>query len=55
MRNISALNEVLDDRIDAWHAGTSNERLYEYIKMTKQEYAAWVEDSSKIPEGWEDR
>jgi hypothetical protein len=54
-RNIHELNEVLDDKIDEWHAGTTNIRLYEYIKMSKQEYSTWVQDHTKIPEGWENR
>lgn len=52
---IAELNEVIDDKIDAWHAGSSNDRLYTYIKMTKQEYSTWVQDHSKIPVGWENR
>ena len=54
-RNLADLNRALDNKIDEWHAGDSNTRLYDYIKMTKQEYSAWVEDSTKIPEGWENR
>lgn len=41
-----ALLEEIEDFIDEWHEGDSEEELYEFLGMTKQEYAIWVENDA---------
>jgi hypothetical protein len=38
-----SLLEDIDDYIDTWHEGDSEEPLYAFLGMTQEEYAAWVE------------
>ncbi len=40
----SALLEQVDDFIDQWHDGNSQTSLYEYLGLTRDEYAAFVEN-----------
>lgn len=42
MRRLS--EEELDERIDAWHNGDGDDlELHEYLGVSWQDYAAWVE------------
>ena len=36
-------NKEIDDLIDEWHEGDSDLELYEYLGMTFEEYAKFVE------------
>ena len=36
--------DAIDDAIHAWHVGDGEEPLHEFLGMTFEEYAAWVED-----------
>lgn len=39
----------IDDFIDQWHDYPNETSLYEFLGMTKREYALWVVDSSVLP------
>lgn len=39
--------DILDE-IDAWHKDAKNVELHEYLGLTKEQYARWVEDPSSI-------
>ena len=41
--------EDIDDFIDAWHNGDSEEELYEYLGLTRDEYALYVEKPITLP------
>src|SRR5277367_3466909 len=34
--------EDINESIDAWHAGSGKEPIYDYLGMTEEEYAAWL-------------
>lgn len=42
------LLEEVDDFIDTWHDSDSSIPLYEYLGMTKKEYALFVEDENYL-------
>jgi len=45
----------IDDCIDLWHCGAAGDQpLHEYLGMTWEEYALWVE-TSQLPEHLKDR
>lgn len=41
----------IDDYIDAWHDGTAGgeQELHEFLGMSRQEYALWVERPEVLP------
>ncbi len=41
----------LDDLIDQWHDGDDPRPLHEFLGMTHDEYATWVEQRSGRPNG----
>lgn len=43
-----ALLEDIDDYIDEWHESDSQEEIYEFLGMTFDEYAIWVENDSML-------
>ena len=43
MRGEASADQI-DDYIDAWHRSRSKLLLPAYLGMTKEEYAAWLED-----------
>lgn len=51
--NLCARGELLlddiDDVIDRWHDSDSDDEIYEYLGMTKQEYRMWVHDPDILP------
>lgn len=44
-----SLPEDIDDYIDQWHEGDSEESLYDFLGMRRDEYAAWVEQPDVLP------
>ena len=44
-----ALLEDIDNYIDEWHEGDSNEPLHIFLGMSRDEYAAWVETPDILP------
>ncbi|MDI6791768.1 MAG: hypothetical protein QME81_02710 [bacterium] len=40
--------EQIDDFIDQWHDGDSEESLYEYLGLTRNEYAIFVENPNSL-------
>lgn len=38
-----AMPDDIDDFIDAWHASSEDIGLAEFLGMTEEEYAVWVE------------
>ena len=38
-----ALLEDIDNFVDAWHDNSLGMNIYDYLGMTRQEYALWVE------------
>lgn len=43
-----ALPEEIDDYIDAWHEGDSDESLHEYLGMSSEEYSLWIKNPNAI-------
>src|SRR5437868_12859853 len=39
----------IDDFIDRWHQDPQGKPLYEFLGMTRQEYALWVDECSVLP------
>ena len=49
-------NPNIDDFVDQWHQTDHEDGLLsEFLGLTIEEYAAWVQDSSKLPEILEDK
>jgi hypothetical protein len=45
------LSEALDDEIDEWHASSEGSpSLYQWLGMTREEYARWAENSKTLEE-----
>jgi len=36
--------EDINESIDAWHAGSGREPIFDYLGMTEEEYAFWLRD-----------
>lgn len=36
--------EAIDDYIDSWHQGESEQSLPSYLGMTPEQYALWIND-----------
>jgi hypothetical protein len=45
-----AAPEDINDSIDAWHAGSGREPIYDHLGMTEEEYAAWLRDPDVLPQ-----
>lgn len=45
----AALLDDIDDFVDAWHETNGKVPLYEYLGMSKTEYALWVADPDVLP------
>ena len=43
------LTEEIDDFVDSWHSSDSEQALHEFLGMTQEEYAAWVDGSWVLP------
>ncbi len=43
----SRVPKDIDDKIDEWHKGDSNLPLHEFLGMTEEEYAKWVESKEE--------
>ncbi|MFS0864918.1 hypothetical protein [Fredinandcohnia sp. 179-A 10B2 NHS] len=43
-----ALLEDIEEYVEEWHEGDSEEEIYEYLGMTFEEYAIWVENDSML-------
>jgi len=39
----------IDDFIDSWHENSGAQELFEYLGMTKEEYALWLRDPEMLP------
>lgn len=44
-----ALLEDIDDYIDEWHESDTDQPIYEYLGMTKNEYSCYVASSDILP------
>lgn len=42
--------DQIDDFIEAWHVFIHDQQLYEFLGMTKEEYATWVNDPEYLKE-----
>ena len=40
--------EDLDDFLEEWNRGSSNEAINEYLGLTKEQYYKWVDDPRKL-------
>jgi hypothetical protein len=38
----------VDDYIEAWHTGDSEEPLHDFLGLTREEYAAFVQDPKTL-------
>ncbi len=45
------MSEHLDDLVDRWHRSGSDVPLHQYLNLTWEEYATWVE-TCRLPKGW---
>ena len=41
--------DLIDDEIEAWHSSSSSEQLNEWLGMTAEEYALFVERPQALP------
>ncbi len=48
LRGIARL-DAIDDFIDQWHAGGSDQDLHEFLGMTWKEYSRWVAKPDLLP------
>ncbi len=44
-------DDELQDRVDAWHAADTEMSLPEWLGMTDEEYARWVETGERRTSG----
>ena len=44
-----AAGDEIDDCIDAWHERSGGAELFEFLGMTRDEYAAWLRDPDCLP------
>jgi hypothetical protein len=47
--------DTIDDVVDEWHRGTSPLPLSEYLGMTHEEYADWLQHADALPRLREER
>jgi hypothetical protein len=45
----AATGGEIDDCIDAWHERPGKTELFEFLGMTREEYAAWLRDPDSLP------
>jgi len=38
----------INDSIDAWHAGSGEQPIYDFLGMTEEEYARWLRDPDAL-------
>lgn len=48
--NGDVLYEDIDDYIDIWHESDSDDELFEFLGMTREEYAIWVKNPDTLPQ-----
>lgn len=48
--NGDVLCDDIDDYIDIWHESDSEDELFEFLGMTREEYALWVKDPDALPQ-----
>jgi len=53
--NQMAHPEEIDDYIDSWHDGHVETGLHEFLGLTENEYASWIEHKKTIAEIIESR
>jgi hypothetical protein len=44
-----AVYDDIDDFIDQWHQAPQGQSIYDFLGMTRQEYALWVIEPSVLP------
>lgn len=44
--------EKIDDFVDEWHEGDSELPIHEYLGLSEQEYAMWVETTDGFLRGY---
>jgi hypothetical protein len=42
--------EAIDDDIDAWHEKPGRKKLFDFLGMTREEYALWLCDPDSLSE-----
>jgi hypothetical protein len=42
--------EDIDDFIDAWHDNPEKSEIFEFLGMTREEYALWLRDPEALPQ-----
>jgi len=48
MNNIKVTKENIDDLIDEWHEGNSEQKLHEFLGLTEEQYAHYVK-TNELP------
>ena len=43
------LPDEIDDFVDAWHDGDSENEIYEFLGMTLDEYTLWASNADALP------
>lgn len=38
----------IDDYVDAWHAGTTDTPIYQFLGLSKEEYTQWLRDPGAL-------
>lgn len=45
-----AFLDEIDDYIDDWHDGDSDQSMHEFLGMTHTEYRLWIKDPNSLPQ-----
>jgi hypothetical protein len=40
--------ENINESIDAWHAGSGREPIFDFLGMTEEEYSRWLRDPDQL-------
>lgn len=54
-KTIERLSRKIDDMIEEWHTTETPLTLAQYLRLTWEEYDAWMQNHKAIPEDWETR
>jgi hypothetical protein len=47
--NGEVLADDIDDFIDRWHAGPSDQELHDFLGLSREEYSLWLRNPEALP------
>lgn len=48
--NGEVLAEEIDDYVDRWHTASSKQQIYDFLGLSRDEYALWVRHRDLLPQ-----